>query len=67
MKDGFEMTIVPWYCEVIFEDLAEIVQTALNAEQGVFAPATELQVMASMATRVAAGQSWADSVATAKG
>ena len=49
LDEGFEWTIVPFYAEILFPDLPNLAQRALNAEHTTFNMASELQVMAGMA------------------
>ena len=53
LQNGYGWVILPWICDVIFPELAELAQQALNSEHTTFPMASELQVMSSMAATAA--------------
>ena len=70
-SDGVEFTILPFSVEQIFgHEIADLAQSALNADHGTYSQANELQVMASMAMAAAATNGdvdWKHVVHQAKG
>jgi hypothetical protein len=50
-EDGIDFMVVPWYVDACIEGLADLAQSALNAEHATYAMASELQCMAALAQK----------------
>ena len=52
IKNGWEWTILPHCCQIVWPKLPDLVQEALNAEHATFRMSSELQVMVSIGNKV---------------